>query len=138
VAPKLTTAARGGRGRRRGAHRGQNRATRWRGCAGGGDEWNMASVLGVGWLRARISRDRWGKCCEENGRGGGTFYRAEEATEGRGDGAVKGTAGGASLMCRLRERRRGGGHLMRGNEGGGTPVRFNSSWVREGDGWWRA
>jgi hypothetical protein len=28
-APKLTAAARGGRGQRRGAHRGQNRAARW-------------------------------------------------------------------------------------------------------------
>jgi hypothetical protein len=30
----------------------------------------------------------------ESGRGGGTFYRAEEAMEGRGDGAVRGTADG--------------------------------------------
>jgi hypothetical protein len=43
----------------------------------------------------------------ESGRGGGTFYRAEEATEGRGDGAVRGTASGASSMCWLREWRRG-------------------------------
>jgi hypothetical protein len=50
----------------------------------------------------------------ESGRGGGTFYMAEEATDGRGDGAVRGTAGGASLTCRLWEWRRGGGHLMRG------------------------
>jgi hypothetical protein len=71
-------------------------------------------VLHVGWLGARISGARWGKTLWENGRGGGTIYRAEEATEGRGDGAVRGTAGGASSMCRLREKRRGGGHLMRG------------------------
>jgi hypothetical protein len=50
----------------------------------------------------------------ESGRGGGTFYRAEEATEGREDGAVRGTAGGASSTCRLREWRRGDSHLMRG------------------------
>jgi hypothetical protein len=30
--------------------RGQNRAARWRGCAGGREEWNTTSVLGVGWL----------------------------------------------------------------------------------------
>jgi hypothetical protein len=29
-------------------------------CDAGG-EWNMASVLGVGWLGARISGARWGK-----------------------------------------------------------------------------
>jgi hypothetical protein len=39
----------------------------------------------------------------ESGRGGGTFYRAEEVTEGKGDGAVRGTAGGASSTCQLRE-----------------------------------
>jgi hypothetical protein len=50
----------------------------------------------------------------ESGRGGGTFYRAEEAMEGRGDCAVRGTAGGASSTCRLQERRRGGGDLMNG------------------------
>jgi hypothetical protein len=60
-APKLTTAARGGRGQWRGAHRGQNRVARWRGCAGGGEEWNTASVLGVGRLGARINGARWGK-----------------------------------------------------------------------------
>jgi hypothetical protein len=31
-----------------------------------------------------------------------------------GDGVVRGTAGGASSTCQLRERRRGRGHLMRG------------------------
>jgi hypothetical protein len=50
----------------------------------------------------------------ESGRGGGTFYRAKEAMEGRGDGAVRGTADGTSSTCRLWEWRRGGGHLMRG------------------------
>jgi hypothetical protein len=39
----------------------------------------------------------------ESGRGSGTFYRAEEATNGRGDGAVRGTASGASSTCRLWE-----------------------------------
>jgi hypothetical protein len=101
AAPKLTAMARGGRRRRRGAHRGQNRAARWRGCADGGEEWNMTSVLGVGQLGARMSGARWGKMLQGNGRGGGTFYMAEEATEGRGDGAVRGTAGGASSTCRL-------------------------------------
>jgi hypothetical protein len=49
------------------------------------------------------------KRCGANGRGGGTFYRAEEATEGEGRrcGAVRGTVGGASSTCRLLERRRG-------------------------------
>jgi hypothetical protein len=64
AAPRGTKAHRGGaggRGRRRGAHRGQNRAGRWRGCVGGGEEWNTMSVLGVGQLRARISEARWGK-----------------------------------------------------------------------------
>jgi hypothetical protein len=61
AAPELTAVARGGRGQRRGAHRGQNWAARWRGCAGGGEEWNTASVLSVGRLGARISGARWGK-----------------------------------------------------------------------------
>jgi hypothetical protein len=61
VAPKLTAAVRGGRGQRHGAHRSQNRAARWRGCAGGGEEWNTTSVLGVGRLGAWISGARWGK-----------------------------------------------------------------------------
>jgi hypothetical protein len=34
----------------------------------------------------------------ESGQGSGTFYRAEEATKGRGDGAVRGMASGASEM----------------------------------------
>jgi hypothetical protein len=51
----------------------------------------------------------------ESGRGGGTFYRAVEATEGRGDGVVRGMASGAPSMCRFWERSRGGSHLMRGN-----------------------
>jgi hypothetical protein len=61
AAPKLTAMARGGRRRRRGAHRGQNRAARWRGCVDGGEEWNTTSVLGVGQLGARMSGARWGK-----------------------------------------------------------------------------
>jgi hypothetical protein len=114
AAPKLTAVVWGGRGRWRGAHRVQNRATRWRGCAGGGEEWNMTSVLDVGRLGAWISRARWAKHCGENGQSGGTFYRAEEATEGRGDGVVRGTVDGASSTCRLWVTRRGGSHLMRG------------------------
>jgi hypothetical protein len=46
-APKLTAVARGGRGRRRGAHRGHIRAARLRGCAGGGEDRGSAVVLGV-------------------------------------------------------------------------------------------
>jgi hypothetical protein len=71
----------------------------------------LSTIRGSGWREAKA-----GAALDmvESGRGGGTFYRAEEATEGRGDGAVRGTAGGASSTCRLREWRRGGGHLMRG------------------------
>jgi hypothetical protein len=33
----------------------------YRGRCGAGGEWDMTSMLGVGWLGARISRARWGK-----------------------------------------------------------------------------
>jgi hypothetical protein len=76
---------------------------------GGGDLLSMTRVSGRG-------EEKVGAALEavECGRGGGTFYMAEEATDGRGDSAVRGTAGGASSTCRLWEWRRGGGHLMRG------------------------
>jgi hypothetical protein len=62
-APKLTAAARGGRGRRRGAHRGQSRAARWRGCAGGVEDQSSAAVLGVEQVEARRSETRSGMSC---------------------------------------------------------------------------
>jgi hypothetical protein len=54
-----------------------------------------------------------------------------------GEMGCQAVTGGASSKCRLWKRRRGGSHLMRGNEGGGTLVRFSSIWVREGGTRWR-
>jgi hypothetical protein len=71
----------------------------------------LLTTGGSGWGEAKVEA---ALDAVESGRGGGTFYRAEEVTEGRGDGAVRGTAGGASLTCQLREWRRLGSHLMRG------------------------
>jgi hypothetical protein len=62
-APKLTMMARGGRGQRRRAHRGQNRAARWRGCAGGGEDRSSAAVLGVEQAKAWRSETRSGTSC---------------------------------------------------------------------------
>jgi hypothetical protein len=62
-APKLTAAARGGRGRRRGAHRGQNRAVRWRGCAGSEEDRTLVTVLGVEQAEAQRSETRSGTSC---------------------------------------------------------------------------
>jgi hypothetical protein len=62
-APKLTAVARGARGRQRGAHRGQNRAARWRGCAGGGEDWGSVVVLGVEQVEAQRSETRSGMSC---------------------------------------------------------------------------
>jgi hypothetical protein len=62
-APKLTAVARGGRGRRRGAHRGHIRAARLRGCAGGGEDRGSAVVLGVEQVEAWRSETRSGMSC---------------------------------------------------------------------------
>jgi hypothetical protein len=85
-APKLTMAARGGRGRRGGAHRGQNRATRWRGCTGGGEDRSSAAVLGVGKRRHREAKQGVARVVVWCRDAIGVFYSLGEAVEGRGGG----------------------------------------------------
>jgi hypothetical protein len=84
--PKLTTAARGGRGQRHGAHRGQNRATRWRGCTGGGEDRSSAAVLGVGKRRHREAKQGVARVVVWCRDAIGVFYSLGEAVEGRGGG----------------------------------------------------
>jgi hypothetical protein len=54
---------RGGRGRRRGAHRGKNQAVRWRGCAGAREDQSSVAVLGVEQAEALRSETRSGTSC---------------------------------------------------------------------------
>jgi hypothetical protein len=55
------------------------------------------------------------------------FYRVREAVKGSGGGAVRGTAGGTSSTPITGVEARGRPFDEGGNEGEGTPVRFNSN-----------